>query len=162
MHTAYIGLGSNLDNPARQIERALEQLDTIELTSLTATSRFYSTHPVGPQDQPDFINAAARISTALSPARLLSELKKIELQQGRVKNRRWGERVIDLDILLYDNLELDSEELTIPHRELANRDFVLKPLLDICPSLHLPSGALLGDLLENLPKEKQTIQWLST
>ncbi len=162
MPTVYIGLGSNLDRPRQQIAQALARLDALQSITLTATSKIYDSRPVGPQDQPDYSNAVARITTSLAPTALLAELKKIESKQGRVKNRRWGERVIDLDILLYDNLQLDSEALTIPHRELANRDFVLEPLLELCPSLRLPSGMLLSDLLENLPKEKRTIKWLST
>ncbi len=157
-HTVYIGLGSNLDDPPAQIRAAFDALNADPGIQVVATSPLYTTAPVGPQDQPDYCNAAACIHTRYSPTDLLAVLQTLEVRQGRVKKRHWGERVIDLDILLYDNLELSSERLTIPHKELANRDFALQPLVDIEPSLSLPSGELLCDLLENLSNSKQTIQ----
>lgn len=135
----YIGLGSNLNNPAQQINRALEALSKLPKSQLQKTSRFYSNPPMGPQDQPDFINAVAALDTELEPLELLECLQKIEQQQGRERNmvQRWGPRTLDLDILLYGNIGLKTENLTIPHPGLNYRDFVLIPLREIAPDLKL-------------------------
>lgn len=156
--TVYLGLGSNLDNPPTQVRAAISLLDADPHIQVIQSSPFYSTKPVGPQDQPDFCNAVIKILTTYAPLELLDSLQQLEQRQGRVKKRHWGERVIDIDILLYDNLEFSSDRLTIPHKELIHRDFVLKPLMDIAPTLSLPSGALLRNLLANLPDSRLTIQ----
>lgn len=147
LNTAYIGLGSNLDNPAQQILIAVEKIDSLPETTLVSTANFYRSAPVGPKDQPDFINTAVKIETGLTPEELLQALQQIETNQGRVKVRHWGERNIDLDILLYNASEQCSPTLTIPHAELLNRDFVIRPLLDITPNLALPSGVTLQSAL---------------
>ncbi len=147
----FIGLGSNINTPQKQLDQAIKSLSQLPSCTLIAFSSYYSSKPVGPQDQPDFVNAAALIKTTLPPNSLLKELQAIELSQGRVKKRHWGERSIDLDILLYGNLSVDSVELSIPHKELANRDFVLRPLLELDESLALPEGASLRSLLEICP-----------
>lgn len=150
----FIGLGSNLNTPQKQLDQAIKSLSKIPSCSLIAHSSYYSSTPVGPQDQPDFINAAALIKTKLSPNDLLKQLQAIEINQGRVKKRHWGERSIDLDILLYGNLSINSEALCIPHKELANRDFVLRPLLELDENLSLPEGTSLRSLLDICPDNK--------
>lgn len=135
MITAYLGLSSNLNNPESQLRQAIQAISAMPQTRLIKTSSFYNTKPMGPQDQPDFINAVVAIETALIPLQLLNELQWIEQQQNRVKTRQWGERTIDCDILLYGDLELKSEILTIPHKGLTERDFVLIPLKEIAPEL---------------------------
>jgi len=147
----FIGLGSNLNAPKEQLDQAIKSLSKLPLSTLIAHSSYYNSKPVGPQDQPDFINAVALIKTKLSPTSLLNHLQAIELNQGRVKKRHWGERSIDLDILLYGDLSIDSKELIIPHKELANRDFVLRPLLELDENLTLPKGSSLRSLLAICP-----------
>jgi len=151
--TAYIGLGSNLNDPAQQLDEALTNLAALPDTSVTAVSRIYLSKPLGPQDQPDYLNAVAKISTRLGPTQLLKALQHIELRQGRKREVRWGARTIDLDILLYDGLQLDTPDLVLPHRELCNRNFVLLPLNDIAPELILPDKRTLASLLANTPSE---------
>lgn len=146
MTTAYIGLGANIDRPSEQIVSALRAINNIETTQLIEWSSLYHSKPLGPDDQPDYTNAVAAIDTQLSPIQLLDALQNIEKQQGRVKLRHWGERCIDLDILLFGNETLSSERLNIPHHELKNRSFVVQPLLEIAPNLVLPDGTLLADI----------------
>lgn len=146
MHRAYIGLGSNLDNPRRQVERALEALDRLPLTRCRETSRLYASRPVGPQDQPDFVNAVARLDTALSPLALLDQLQALEQRQRRVRSRHWGPRTLDLDLLLYDDEVIDHPRLRVPHAQMHQRGFVLVPLAEIAPTLVLPDGSALTEL----------------
>ena len=138
-HNAYIGLGSNLDDPKAQLGQALAHLAALPVSHRVAVSHFYVSKPVGPQDQPDFINACVHLRTALSPLALLDQLQGIEQRQRRVRLRHWGPRTLDLDLLLYDDLVIDHPRLHLPHRELHRRGFVLIPLLDIAPDL-LHSG----------------------
>ncbi len=145
-----MGLGSNLSNPVKQINRALASLERLTDTSVKSCSKLYGSAPQGPQNQPDFVNAICLLETLLSPMELLSALQGIEQTQGRVKKRHWGERLIDLDILLFDNLTLSTPELTIPHSEVSNRDFVLIPLFEIAPDLILPNQGSLRDLIDQL------------
>ncbi len=149
--TAFIGLGSNLGNPLQQLHQALEALHQLAHTTLTDTSPIYRSAPVGPQDQPKFLNMAARLDTRLTPLELLDRLLEIEDLQGRVRHQTWGPRVIDLDILLFGEESVDHERLQIPHAELPNRDFVLRPLLDLEPELRLPDGRRLDLLLAACP-----------
>ncbi|WP_127477964.1 2-amino-4-hydroxy-6-hydroxymethyldihydropteridine diphosphokinase [Sulfurivermis fontis] len=144
---AYIGLGSNLDNPAEQLRRALTALAGIPDTRLAACSRFYRSAPLGPQDQPDYVNAVAALDTGLAPEALLDALQAIETAQGRVRLRRWGPRTLDLDILLYGDTVLATPRLSVPHPGLAERSFVLYPLAELVPDLLLPDGRRLADLL---------------
>jgi 2-amino-4-hydroxy-6-hydroxymethyldihydropteridine diphosphokinase len=134
-----VALGSNLDQPVAQIERACAALGNLQRTRLIARSRLYKTQPLGPQDQPEFINAAAALLTTLTPRELLVELKKLERQLGRAQPVvRWGPRVIDLDLLVYADAQISETDLTVPHRGLPERNFVLYPLNDIAPELHVP------------------------
>jgi len=152
MADVYIALGSNMDSPHSQLDSALEAIARHPHMQLSAVSSRYQTPPIGPQ-QPDFINAAAELSTDLSPPALLDALQAIEQQQNRVRNIHWGPRTLDLDILLYDNLVLESERLTIPHPRLSERAFVLVPLTDLNPQLALPSGETVAELLANCSQQ---------
>ncbi|WP_148861555.1 2-amino-4-hydroxy-6-hydroxymethyldihydropteridine diphosphokinase [Marinobacter fonticola] len=147
----YIGLGSNLADPLSQLGRAVSALATLPQTRLVAQSPFYASRPVGPQDQPDFINGAVHLRTALLPLALLDALQAIEQAHHRERLRRWGPRTLDLDLLLYDNQVIDEERLSVPHPELVNRDFVLQPLMDLVPHLQLPDGRAIAQLREQCP-----------
>lgn len=144
METVYIALGSNLANPLQQLKQAVETLQ--KFTKNFAVSSFYGSKPLGPQDQPDYVNAVAKFDTELSPLALLDKLQEIEQQQGRVRLRRWGERTLDLDILLYGNQQIQSERLTVPHYDMHNREFVIVPLYELSPDLILPNGMPLNTL----------------
>jgi len=152
MADAYIALGSNLDNPHEQLDRALESLAQHAAIELIAVSSRYQTPPIGPQ-QPDFINAAAQLRTTLTPIMLLDALQDIEQQQKRRRSVHWGPRTLDLDILLYDNLVLDSKRLSIPHKLMTERAFVLVPLADIGADLTLPAGDTVAQLLANCSQQ---------
>lgn len=137
--TAYVGLGSNMDGPAAQISRAFEELAALPDTRLMARSPLYKSPPMGPQDQPDFVNAAAALSTALAPQTLMQALLGIEQRHGRRREgTRWGPRSLDLDLLLYDDLVMHEPGLTLPHPGLHERAFVLYPLADIAPQQQVP------------------------
>ncbi len=151
MARAYIGLGSNLDDPLAQVQQALERLAELPDTRLIDQSRLYRSAPVGPEGQPDYINAVACLETALPPEILLDHLQQLEHLQGRVRTLRWGPRTLDLDILLYDALVLQTPHLTLPHPEMTNRSFVLYPLADLAPDLILPNGQSLQSLLDGCP-----------
>jgi 2-amino-4-hydroxy-6-hydroxymethyldihydropteridine diphosphokinase len=148
---AYIGLGSNLQDPAAQLARAVAEMAGLPDTTLLAQSPFYASRPVGPQDQPDFVNGAARLQTTLSAHQLLDHLQAIEQAHGRERLRHWGPRTLDLDLLIFGNETIDDQRLTVPHAELANRNFVLRPLLDLNPDLTLPDGRPVSGLLEQCP-----------
>lgn len=134
---AYIGLGSNIESPAEQVRVALDELAMLPLSRLVAASSLYASHPVGPQDQPDFINAVAALETRLSPLALLDQLQALEQQHRRRRQRHWGPRTLDLDLLLYANEHIDSPRLRVPHPQMSARAFVLLPLAEIAPSLYL-------------------------
>jgi 2-amino-4-hydroxy-6-hydroxymethyldihydropteridine diphosphokinase len=138
---AYVGLGSNLDDPVRQVRAALAALAALPRTRLIASSALYRNPPMGPPEQPDFVNAVAGLLTALPALELLHELQSIEDAQGRRRDGpRWGPRTLDLDLLIYGDTQLRSEALTLPHPGLAERPFVLVPLLEVAPGLRIPGG----------------------
>jgi 2-amino-4-hydroxy-6-hydroxymethyldihydropteridine diphosphokinase len=138
---AYVGLGSNLDDPVRQVRAALAALAALPRTRLIASSALYRNPPMGPPEQPDFVNAVAGLLTALPALELLHGLQSIEDAQGRRRDGpRWGPRTLDLDLLIYGDTELRSEALTLPHPGLAERPFVLVPLLEVAPGLRIPGG----------------------
>ena len=141
---AYIGLGSNLQNPIAQVSSAIEELSLIAHTSLEDFSSLYQSRPMGPSDQPAYINAVARLKTRLTPESLLSELQIIEKAHGRIRlDTRWGPRTLDLDILVYGNFCLSSQDLTIPHPGVKWREFVIYPLHEINKNLMIPKlGAI--------------------
>lgn len=133
----YIGLGSNLASPIEQVRQALEGLATLPLSRLVISSSLYASRPVGPQDQPDFINAVAALETRLSPLALLDQLQALEQQHRRRRQRHWGPRTLDLDLLLYGNELIETPRLSVPHPQMTARAFVLAPLAEIAPSLNL-------------------------
>jgi 2-amino-4-hydroxy-6-hydroxymethyldihydropteridine diphosphokinase len=138
MQTAFVGLGSNLDDPVRQVETALHELAEIPGTRVTRHSALYRSPPLGPPGQPPYVNAVAELATTLPAAELLTALQQVEQAHGRVRSVRWGPRTLDLDILLYGDLVIDTRELHVPHRELAFRAFVLVPLAEIAPDRVVP------------------------
>lgn len=141
-----IGLGSNLDQPATQLQRAFDALAQLPHSHLAACSPLYLTTPVGPQDQPDFINAVALLDTTLAPLDLLDALQALEQRAGRVRHRHWGERTLDLDLLLYGDQHIDLPRLRVPHPQMTRRAFVLVPLHAVWPDLVLPDGTPLASL----------------
>ncbi|QVL47039.1 MAG: 2-amino-4-hydroxy-6-hydroxymethyldihydropteridine diphosphokinase [Thiocapsa sp.] len=151
----WIGLGSNLQGPERQVRAALAELAALPESRLRAASRLYRTAPVGPPGQPDYINAAAHLETRLAPRALLAELHRIELAHGRRRDgTRWGPRILDLDILIYGDARIDEPGLTIPHPEMARRAFVLVPLADVAPpDLAVPGVGILAELLERCERD---------
>ncbi len=147
----YIGLGANLANPVQQLERAIAALRQVPHSRLVAVSSLYGSKPMGPQDQPDYVNAVAALDTSLSPEALLDALQSIEQSQGRQrKDERWGPRTLDLDILLYGEQIINTERLIVPHYGLKQREFVLYPLAEIAAELQLPDGTVLSSLLEQV------------
>jgi 2-amino-4-hydroxy-6-hydroxymethyldihydropteridine diphosphokinase len=150
---AYIGLGSNLDDPRAQVIRAFAELAEIPSTSLLKSSALYRSRAVGPGDQPDYINAAALLQTQLTPLVLLDALQAIEQMHNRVRIEHWGPRTLDLDILLLDSRTITSERLNVPHPYLAQRSFVLYPLADVDPELVLPDGTFLRTLIAKCPRD---------
>ncbi|EOC1301548.1 2-amino-4-hydroxy-6-hydroxymethyldihydropteridine diphosphokinase [Cronobacter dublinensis] len=151
MTLAYIALGSNLAEPLSQVNDALAALAQIPHSRIVATSPFYRTPPLGPQDQPDYLNAAVALETTLTAEALLDNTQRIELQQGRVrKAERWGPRTLDLDIMLFGDETINTEQLTVPHYDMKNRAFMLLPLAQIAPALRFPDGERLADVLERL------------
>lgn len=152
MATVYVALGSNLENPLAQLQQAVETLQ--KFATNFVVSSFYGSKPLGPQDQPDYVNAVAKFETELTPIALLDRLQQIENEQGRVRLRRWGERTLDLDILLYDNQQINSERLTVPHYDMHNREFVIVPLYEISPDLILPNGNKLHELYQQFKQHQ--------
>lgn len=149
---AYIGLGSNLTAPAEQISVARQAISVFYNVHELAFSSLYHSPPMGPRDQPDYVNAVMGIKTDLSAMVLLRSLQKIEFDQGRVrKDERWGPRTLDLDILLYGDKIIDLPDLTIPHYGLAERAFVLYPLQEIAPEIVIPGKGPIIDLVNNCP-----------
>jgi len=138
-YPAYIGIGSNLQGPAKQIENAMESLANLPRTRLVSVSSKYRSAPYGGVEQPDFVNAVAAVLTRLSPLELLAALQDIEMRQGRERSgTRWGPRVIDLDLLVYSDQKVDKPGLTVPHPGIGERNFVLLPLGEIAPELVIP------------------------
>lgn len=155
MTLAYIAIGSNLASPLEQVNAAVQALGEIPQSKIVAVSSFYRTPPLGPQDQPDYLNAAVVLETALDAETLLDNTQRIELQQGRVrKAERWGPRTLDLDIMLFGHETINTERLTVPHYDLKNRGFMLWPLYEVAPNLIFPDGTSLKSILDNLNAEK--------
>lgn len=144
---AYIGLGSNLDDPVGQVQKAFETLAALPKSRVVSRSSLYRSAPFGPVEQPDFVNAVALLATALSATDLQQQLQQIERQQGRLSGGvRWGPRVIDLDLLLYGDAEINSATLTVPHPGIAERNFVLLPLRELSPELMMPKLGRVSDI----------------
>lgn len=149
----YIGLGSNLADPEQQILSAIEAIAAIKQTTLLQQSSLYSSPPMGPQDQPDYINAVVCIDTTLSAHQLLDVLQHIEQEHGRIRQRHWGERTLDLDILVFADKVIEDERLSVPHPGMATRAFVLYPLAEIAPDLTIPGMGKLSTLLAQCPRD---------
>ncbi|QKT04942.1 2-amino-4-hydroxy-6-hydroxymethyldihydropteridine diphosphokinase [Ectothiorhodospiraceae bacterium 2226] len=148
MVRAYVGIGSNLGDPLAQVSRALTRLAQLPGVDAVIASPLYRSAPLGPQDQPDYVNAVAALDTELAPHALLDALQALEQEQGRVRGaQRWGPRTLDLDLLLYGDLQLVDARLTLPHPGLHERAFVLYPLRDIAPDLDIPGHGPLGPLV---------------
>lgn len=148
---AYVALGSNLDDPARQVRGALDALATLPQTRLVARSALYRSRPLGPVAQPDFVNAVAGLVTQLDAVTLLHELKALETRLGRATPVvRWGPRVIDLDLLVHGATQLQDEGITVPHPGIAERAFVLAPLADVSASLEVPGIGRVDGLLRRI------------
>ncbi|MGY6555408.1 MAG: 2-amino-4-hydroxy-6-hydroxymethyldihydropteridine diphosphokinase [Wenzhouxiangella sp.] len=155
MSLAWIGLGANLGRPERSLKQALIALESIPRSELLAVSPSYWTAPWGVEDQPEFLNAVACLKTELKPLELLRVLLAIETGLGRKRDgERWGPRELDLDLLLVDQLEIDEQELSLPHPRLHERAFVLLPLADLAPDLEIPGLGTVTELLEALPEEE--------
>ena len=150
----YIAIGSNLASPLEQVNAAIQAIGEIPDSRIMAVSSFYRTPPLGPQDQPDYLNAAVALDTALAPEELLNHTQRIELQQGRVrKAERWGPRTLDLDIMLFGDEVINTERLTVPHYDMKNRGFMLWPLVEIAPELLFPGNTPLRTYLaQNYPQ----------
>jgi 2-amino-4-hydroxy-6-hydroxymethyldihydropteridine diphosphokinase len=142
----YIALGANLVDPKATLQTAIARLAQLPNTHLLQQSSLYQTSPLGPANQPDFINAVVLVKTALSPLSLLDALQALEGELGRVLTERWGPRMIDLDILLYGDQVINSDRLTLPHPGIYYREFVLYPLAEIAPDWILPTGQTVSQL----------------
>ena len=150
MTTAYVGIGSNLDDPRAQVLNAFSELDRLPHTRVVKKSSLYRTAPIGHADQPDFINAVAQLETGLPAERLLAELQEVEARHGRKRSFPNAPRTLDLDVLLFGDLTLDSPTLQIPHPRMRERAFVLKPLLEISPQLSFDLAACANQQVERL------------
>lgn len=146
----YIGLGSNLGDRQANLEAAVERLRGVPGVRMLRRSRLYETEPVGVPDQPWFLNGVVEVETTLSPVELLSRLKRIETELGRRSGRRWGERLIDLDLLLYGDQSVNEDDLVVPHPEMWRRLFVLTPLAELTPNLRVPDGRSIRQLIAEL------------
>ena len=144
---AYVAIGSNLNDPRARVDEAYERLATLPATLSVRRSRLYGTRPMGPQDQPDFVNAAAGLLSQLTPRELLEGLLRIEAAMGRIRGERWGPRVIDLDLVWMVGEAIDEPGLTLPHPGVSTRNFVLYPLADIAPTLAIPGHGTVLELL---------------
>ena len=153
MTVVYIAIGSNLASPLEQVNAAVQAIGNIPDSRIVAVSSYYRTPPLGPQDQPDYLNATVALETTLAAEALLDHTQRIELQQGRVrKAERWGPRTLDLDIMLFGDEVIRTERLTVPHYDMKNRGFMLWPLFEIAPELHFPDDERsLAECLRQLP-----------
>jgi len=148
-HIAYIGLGSNLEEPLSQLQRAFAELGKLPSTRLVARSSLYRSAPLGYADQPKFVNAVAKIATKLAPQALLQALLQIEREHGRERTFRNAPRTLDLDVLLYDDVQMHEHGLTLPHPQMHLRAFVLQPLLEIAPDCAIPGIGSAQQALQN-------------
>ena len=148
MVIAYIGLGSNLNGPVQQLDNAISAIQDLPQSRLLQQSSYYRSKPLGEEQQPDYVNAVVMLETSLTAVVLLEFLQSIEAKQGRVRGPgRWQARTLDLDLLLYGEERISTEKLIVPHPEIANRNFVLLPLAELTPELHIPGKGSVTDLL---------------
>lgn len=161
----FIGLGSNLSEPAKQLTSALSAINRLPDTKIIQCSSLYASKPMGPQDQPDYVNAVAELHSELEPLVLLSSLQQIEHKHGRTRNgERWAARTLDLDIILYDKKIIALPDLIVPHPGMKEREFVLYPLFEIAPHIHLPCGNSLRSILHRVSRNglfvvKKDVEW---
>ena len=149
MNSVFLGLAANLNQPATQIRSAVAALQSNDNIEVVACSSLYGSKPMGPQDQPDYINAVIQVETSLSAIALLDVTQDIELKLGRVrKDERWGPRTLDIDILLFNQEEINQERLQVPHYGMKEREFVLYPLAEIAPNLTMPDDTPISDLVK--------------
>lgn len=156
MHTVYLGLGSNQSDPINQIKNATELIEKIETSKIIKKSSLYESLPVGYLDQPNFINQVISLQTSLSPAELFERFQQIEFQLKRVKKIVNGPRTIDIDILLFNQEIILTNDLTIPHPRMLDRAFVMIPLLEIEPNILVPKISNLKEILGKLDKKTLT------
>lgn len=147
---AYIGLGSNMNNPGLQLSKAIKTLGSQAQVKVVSVSSFYQSRPYGDIKQDDFINAVVAVLTTLNSLDLLQLMLKIETEMGRVRNQHWGPRIIDLDLLVYSDETSDNVDLTLPHPEMSKRNFVLMPLAEIAEDIMVPGCARVSSMLENI------------
>ena len=147
MTLAYVGLGANIGEPRRQLQTALEELNTLPQTRMTATSGLYRSAPMGHVEQPEFLNAVAQLDTDLAAEALLQGLQEIERRHGRERPFAGAPRTLDLDLLLYGNARISTPRLTVPHPRMHERAFVLKPLAEIAPDALIPDRGRARDLV---------------
>lgn len=152
MALCYLGIGGNLQSPLETVLKACQDIAQVDGVTVVATSSCYQSKPMGPQDQPEYVNAVIAIETTLSPIALLDQTQAIETLHGRVrKENRWGARTLDIDTLLFGNEVIESERLTVPHYGMKVREFVVYPLLEIAPNLILPCGTSIQSLTASVP-----------
>lgn len=154
MTRAYIGLGANQGDPVENLKAALQLINNHPGITVTKVSSVYLTEPVGYEDQPWFHNCVAELETGLQPFELLAVLQDVENELGRVRTVRWGPRTVDLDILLYDELQMDEEKLSIPHPRMTERAFVMVPLTEIASDALFPDGQTVREMCEKIKDEK--------
>ncbi|WWP00976.1 MAG: 2-amino-4-hydroxy-6-hydroxymethyldihydropteridine diphosphokinase [Candidatus Dasytiphilus stammeri] len=155
MNRVYLALGSNLNNPFKQVNMALDALSKINNSNIIKVSNFYRTFPLGSLNQKNYLNAAVAIDSNLQPETFLNKINQIELKQGRIRTiERWISRTIDIDIMLYGNLKINTNNLVIPHYAMEKRAFMLVPLLEIAPQVILPDGTFLRKILQTLDTSK--------
>jgi 2-amino-4-hydroxy-6-hydroxymethyldihydropteridine diphosphokinase len=150
MVRCFIGLGSNLEYPGQQVTTAIAEIALLSSSKLLSKSSLYASKPLGPPDQPDFINAVIEFETSLPALTLLSHMQAIESQHQRVRKEHWGPRTLDLDLLLYGQEKIMLTELQVPHPEMTKRNFVLYPLMEIAPALIIPGLGNIEDLIAKL------------
>jgi 2-amino-4-hydroxy-6-hydroxymethyldihydropteridine diphosphokinase len=150
---AYIGLGSNLADPLAQVKRAMRELNELPGSRVSRQSRLYRSAPMGPPDQPDYINAVVELETTLTADELLSQLQMLEERHQRIRKQHWGPRTLDLDLLLYGDCTIDNDTLKVPHPGLTQRNFVLLPLFEIAPQLILPDNQPLSEWVQRCSDE---------
>ena len=149
---AFIGIGSNLCGPVAHVRSAIKEIDGVPDTHLERSSSLYSSPPMGPPDQPDYVNAVVEVRTSLDGLSLLDQLQHLERTHGRLESPfRWGPRTLDLDILLFGAEVIECDKLSIPHPGLSTRAFVVIPLAEIAPDLRLPGGVSVADLAGRMP-----------
>ncbi|WP_066634349.1 2-amino-4-hydroxy-6-hydroxymethyldihydropteridine diphosphokinase [Desulfolucanica intricata] len=157
----FLGVGSNLGDSYNNIQKAINLLNEINGVKIVAVAPFYKTAPVGYLDQDWFLNSVIECKTEIPPRELLYALLDIENKMGRVRTIRWGPRVVDLDLLIYENERINEPDLIVPHPRMTERAFVIVPLADLAPDLKMPGGQTATSLAEQLKKEQQIEEVLS-